>query len=263
MDVPPFGETIMRSSEFEVRVVEDVEALSHEAARAIVGLAMEALQTRDYFSLALSGGSTPKRLYALLAQDPSFREELDWSKIHFFWGDERHVPPDHPESNYRLAYEAMLLKVPVPTANIHRLRAENPDASMVADEYEQELLTFFQPQQGELPRFHCVLLGMGSDGHTASLFPGTSAVHERGRLVIANWVEKFQAHRITMTPPVLNNANSVIFMVSGEEKAETLRQVLQGEEQPDQFPSQLIKPTHGTLLWLVDKPASKLLTLQG
>ena len=247
------------SAQFDVQVVEDAEALSRTAAVAIVRQVNEALQKRELFTIALSGGSTPELLYALLATDASLREEVDWGKIHFLWGDERCVPPDHPESNYRMANEAMLSKVPVPAANIHRVRAEDSDAGKAAEAYEQEVRLLFKLGPGELPRLDCVLLGMGPDGHTASLFPGTTALNEKERLVVANWVEKFRTHRITMTAPVLNNAYSIMFLVGGEEKAEVLREVLQGDRQPERYPSQLIQPAHGKLLWLIDKAAAKLL----
>jgi 6-phosphogluconolactonase len=252
---------VAQSAKFNVQVVEDADALSRAAAAAIIGQITETLQEKEFSAIALSGGSTPKLLFTLLASDASFREQMEWDKIHFFWGDERHVPPDHLESNYRMTNEAMLSKVPVPEENIHRVRAEDPDASKVAVEYEQELISFFKLGAGELPRFDCVLLGMGPDGHTASLFPATTALNEQERLVVANWVEKFQAYRITMTAPVLNNAEDIIFLVSGEEKAETLREVLQGESQPDRLPSQLIQPTHGKLLWLVEQSTARLLKL--
>jgi 6-phosphogluconolactonase len=198
-------------------------------------------------------------MFAILAGDDALRSRMPWGRVHFFWGDERHVPPDHPDSNYRMASEAMLSKVPVPVENIHRIRAENPDAGKAAEDYEQELRGFFKLEPGQLPAFDCVFLGMGPDGHTASLFPATKALHERKRLVVSNWVDKFQSFRITMTAPVLNNADMVIFLVSGEEKAEPLREVLEGEKQTDRFPSQLIEPTHGKLLWLVDRAAARKL----
>ncbi|MFQ5694229.1 MAG: 6-phosphogluconolactonase, partial [Nitrospinota bacterium] len=175
------------------------------------------------------------------------------------WGDERHVPPAHPDSNYRMAHEAMLSKVSVPPGNVHRVRAENPDAGKAAQAYERELRGFFQTGAEERPRFDLVLLGMGPDGHTASLFPGTEALREEGRLVAAPWVGKFGAFRITLTPPVLNNAACVIFLVSGGGKAEALRTVLRGDPQPERCPAQIVRPENGRLLWLVDREAARLL----
>ena len=208
--------------------------------------------------MALSGGSTPKKMFAVLANDAALRNRMPWGRVHFFWGDERHVPPDHTDSNFRMTNEVMLSRVPVPPENIHRIRAENPDAGKAAEDYEQELREFFKLGTEQLPPFDCVFLGMGLDGHTASLFPGTKALQERKRLVVPNWVDKFQSYRITLTPPVLNNADLVIFLVSGEEKAQPLRTVLDGQKQPDRLPSQLIEPTHGKLLWLVDRAAAGL-----
>ncbi|MFI5342131.1 MAG: 6-phosphogluconolactonase [Candidatus Methylomirabilales bacterium] len=244
----------------EIRVVGSSEELYRAAAEEYVHLANEAVRTRERFTVALSGGSTPRGLYRLLAgEEDGFRSRVPWGQIHFFWGDERHVPPAHPDSNYRMAYEAMLSRVPVPPANVHRVPAENPDAGKAAEVYAQTLREFYRLALGQIPRLDLILLGMGPDGHTASLFPGTGTVHEETRLVAAPWVEKFNAHRITLTPPVLNNAAHVIFLVSGEAKAETLRAVLQGAYQPDRFPAQVVRPVDGHLLWMVDPAAAQRL----
>jgi 6-phosphogluconolactonase len=240
----------------DIQIVENGEAVSRTAAEMMVSLALKKLKSKDSFAVALSGGSTPKNMFAILANDAVLRNQMPWDRVHFFWGDERHVPPDHTDNNYRMTNDAMLSRVPVPFENIHRIRAEYPDAGKAAVDYEQELRRFFKLETEQLPPFDCVFLGMGPDGHTASLFPGTQALHERERLVVSNWVAKFQSHRITMTTPVLNNADTVIFLVSGEEKAEPLRVVLEGQMQTDRFPAQLIEPTHGKLLWLVDQAAA-------
>ncbi len=242
-----------------IHIVADTEELSRVAAVEFVHRAQDAVQAKGIFTVVLSGGSTPKSLYTLLADDVTLRAAVPWDKVHFFWGDERHVPPDHPDSNYRMAHEALLSKVLVPAANVQRIKSEYPEAHRAADEYDQRLREFFAVTVGHFPQFDLLLLGMGPDGHTASLFPGTVALHERTRLVVANRVEKFNTDRITLTPPVLNNAAHIIFLVGGEEKAETLRAVLQGEQQPERFPAQLISPTQGTLLWLVDRSAARLL----
>ena len=170
------------------------------------------------------------------------------------------MPPDHPQSNYRMAYDTLLSLVPVPAENIHRVCTEEPDAALAAEKYEQELRAFFGLEADHLPRFNCILLGMGSDGHTASLFPGTEALHETKRLVVANLVDKLKTYRITLTAPVLNHAELVIFLISGAEKAEALKEVLQGEYRPDRFPAQLIRPDNGKLLWIVDRAAAGCLT---
>ena len=243
----------------EIRIVPNADELAPAAAAEIVRRATEAVRTKGLFTVALAGGSTPKRCYSLLATDASLKAQMPWERTHFFWGDERHVPPDHPDSNYRMVHEAMLSKVPVPAANVHRIRSELADARTAAAEYEQTLRDFFELGTGQLPRFDLVLLGMGADGHTASLFPGTEALSERRRLVVANWVEKFDSFRITLTLPVLNNAACVSFLVTGAEKAETLRAVLEGEAGPEPYPSQLIQPVTGEPIWLVSREAARLL----
>lgn len=249
----------MQTKNQEIQIVENGEAVSRAAADMLVGLALKKLESKESFAVALSGGSTPKNMFAMLANDATLSKQMPWENVHFFWGDERHVPPDHADSNYCMTNEAMLSRVPVPPENIHRIRTEIPDAGKAAEDYEQELRGFFKLETEQLPAFDCVFLGMGPDGHTASLFPGTKALHERKRLVVSNWVDKFQSYRITLTIPVLNNADIVIFLVSGEEKAEPLRVVLEGQKQTDRFPSQLIEPTHGKLLWLVDRAAARKL----
>jgi 6-phosphogluconolactonase len=251
----------MQISKCEIMVLEDAAALSCQAAEIFVRCVSQALSLKEQFSVALSGGSTPKALFSLLGGDGSFRDNIPWGKIHFFWGDERHVAPQDEQSNYRMANEIMLAKAHVRAENIHRMPTEQPDAGEVARDYEQELLKFFQLTADQLPVFDFNLLGIGSDGHTASLFPGTRALYEKRRLVVANWVEKFQTHRITMTAPVLNNADTIVFLVSGEEKAEILQKVLEGDHQPDLLPAQLIRPTHGRLIWLVDRAAASRLTI--
>jgi 6-phosphogluconolactonase len=243
----------------EIQIVTDAEALCRAGAAEFVRQAGGAVQAKGACTVALSGGSTPKGLYGLLASDPTFREQVPWEKIHIFWGDERHVPPDHADSNYRMANGAMLSKAPIPSANVHRITSENPNAGGAAEDYEQRLRAFFHLAEGQFPRFDLVFLGLGPEAHTASLFPGTKALHEMGRLVVSNWVGKFYTDRITMTPPTLNNAACVIFLVSGDAKALPLKAVLEGNYEPEQLPAQLIRPSHGRLLWLVDRAAASLL----
>lgn len=239
---------------FEVRIVEDAAALAREAASEFACVATESLRTKQLFTVVLSGGSTPKTLYSTLAGEP-WRSQIPWNNIHFFWGDERQVPPDHASSNFRMAYATLLSNVPVPAENIHRIKGEEADPALAAQEYEHELQSFFQLTAGELPRFDLVLLGLGTDGHTASLFPDTAALHERDRLVVANWVAKLNAWRLTLTLPVLNNAARVVFLVSGSEKASILRAVLDSDA-VGEFPAQLVRPTGGSVLWLVDRDAA-------
>ncbi|HYO14294.1 MAG TPA: 6-phosphogluconolactonase [Thermoanaerobaculia bacterium] len=248
----------------EVRVFSDAAELARAAAEAVAEAAGETARHADRFTLALSGGSTPEATYRLLAsREEPFRDRLPWSLIHFFWGDERHVPPDHPESNFRMASRAMLDAVPVPPGNIHPIPGEEPDAARAAGEYEAELRSSFQLSRGEPPRFDLVLLGLGADGHTASLFPGTRAIHERERLVVAHWVDKLGAFRITLTPPVFNAAARVIFLVSGETKAGALRAVLRGDFEPDRVPAQIVRPVNGSLVWMVDRKAARDLAAAG
>jgi 6-phosphogluconolactonase len=240
----------------EVRIFADPAGLMRAAADEIAQAARRAVDEGGRFAWALAGGSTPRDLYRLLARDP-YRERLPWNAIHFFWGDERHVPPDHPDSNFRMAREAMLDAVPVPPDNIHRVPAEEPDAQRAAAEYEATLRAFFDLAAGEWPRFDLIQLGLGKDGHTASLFPGGDAVHERERLVVAPWVEAQQTFRITLTPPVLNHARRAMFLVSGDEKAEALHAVLEGPREPERYPAQIVE---GDRLWMVDRSAARLLT---
>ena len=249
----------MRIADSEIVVVKDSVALSCEAAEILVRCIAEVLGKGSHFSISLSGGSTPKTLFSMLVEDDSFKNKIPWDKIHFFWGDERYVPPEDEQNNFRMAYETMLSKAPVPPGNIHRMPTEQSDAGKVAADYEQELREFFRLKAGELPVFDFNLLGIGPDGHTASLFPGTEALHEQRRLVVANWVEKFQTYRITLTAPVLNNADTIVVLVSGQEKAEILQRILEGEYQPDLLPSQLIRPKQGRLVWLVDQAAASRL----
>jgi 6-phosphogluconolactonase len=240
-------------------VVESREALFQAAASEFFLQAVTAVGTNGRFMVALSGGSTPRGMYELLATDPKWRAETPWDRIHFFWGDERHVPPDHADSNFRMADEALLSVAPIPAANIHRIYGEAASSADAASEYEDELREVFEVTEGQLPRFDLVLLGLGAEGHTASLFPGTRALAENQRLVVSNWIGKLFADRITLTPPVLNNAACVVFIVSGEDKATALKAILEGPYEPDQLPAQLINPTNGRLVWLLDHAAANAL----
>ena len=251
----------LKSEPATVRIFETSEDLARAAAEECVRLALEAAKAKGRFSITLAGGSTPKRLYTLLAseQDNSFRSRFPWQETHFFWGDERHVPPDHADSNYRMAFDTMISKVPVSPSQLHRIEGENPDAGKAALGYEEDLLQYFHLTRGLWPQFDLALLGLGPDGHTASLFPGTEVLDEMSRLASAVWVPKFQASRITLTPPSLNHAANVLFLVSGKDKAAAFRAVLQGEFQPRRYPAQLIRPEVGNLTWLADRDAASLL----
>lgn len=242
------------SSSVEIRTLTTPQELFAAAAEEVVRATNEAVAVRGRFTLVLSGGSTPRSLFNLLATNA--RNSLPWDRMFFFWGDERHVPPTDAESNYRMADEAMLSKVPVPAGNVFRFAAENPDAAAVADGYEATLRKFFALEPGQVPRFDLILLGMGPDGHTASLFPGTAALQEKSRLVVANWVEKLKTSRLTLTLPVLNAAGCVMFLVSGMDKAPALRAVLEGDAPGEQYPAKLVKPKDRELIWLVDRAAA-------
>jgi len=245
------------NSSLEIRTLTTPQELFAAAAEEVVRTANEAVAQRARFTIVLSGGSTPKSLYNLLATNA--RTALPWDRMFFFWGDERHVPPTDPDSNYRMADETLLSKIPVPAGNVFRIKAENPDAAAVAEAYEQTILKFFQLKSGEVPNFDLILLGMGPDGHTASLFPGTTALQEKSHLVVANWVEKMKTHRITLTLPVLNAARCVTFLVSGTDKASVLRAVLEEDVPGEQYPSKLVQPAAGKLIWLMDRAAASQL----
>lgn len=237
-----------------IRIAPDVNALARTAADTIQTIAKKAIDETGRFNIALSGGSTPKTLFELLASE--YKDQIDWSKTDVFWGDERCVPPDDPDSNYYMARETLLDSVPLPPSNIYRIKGELPPDDGAA-QYEETLHTYFHDQ---LPRLDVILLGMGDDGHTASLFPGTDVLTEQTRWVAPNHVATVkQTWRITFTAPVINNAANVMFLVAGAGKAERLKQVLQGEYRPTELPSQLIKPTNGNLIWAVDQAAARLL----
>jgi 6-phosphogluconolactonase len=237
----------------EVKILPDNAALTQTAAQEFHRLAESAVQERGRFSVALSGGNTPRAIYSLLASE---HKELPWDRIHVFFGDERHVPPDHPDSNFRMASESLLSKVPIPEKNVHRIHAEL-DAEAAAAEYDQQIVNFFHLNNHDWPRFDLIFLGIGEDGHTASLFPGSKALTETSRRVMANWVEKFGTFRITLTVPVLIHSAEVIFLVSGADKAQILNQVLRPGAR--KFPAQYVHPENGRLLWLVDQDAGNSL----
>ena len=242
-----------------IQVCRNREDLFQQAASLFVRLAREAASAQGRFNVALSGGSTPRGVFKLLTED-EVRERIPWSHVHIFWGDERCVASTHPESNYRMAEETLLTRVPIPSENVHRIPAERAPEQAASD-YEQTLREALALSKDELPRFDLVFLGMGPDGHTASLFPETAGLKETKRLVISHYVEKLKVSRITLAPFVLNNAAHVVFLVCGADKASTLKDVLQGPHQPDFLPAQLIRPVNGTLLWLVDQDAAGLLKI--
>lgn len=239
----------------DIRVLNTPTELFQAAAEEFAALAAQAVQRNGKFTVALSGGSTPKSLYSLLASGSV--PNIPWDKIFFFFGDERFVPPDHPDSNYRMVHETGLFSK-VFSDQVFRVLTEEKDADTAARDYEQTIQKFFNLKPGEFPRFDLILLGLGPDGHTASLFPGTAALNEKNRLVVANWVEKFRSYRITFTLPVLDRAACDMFLVSGKDKADMVRQVL-ADKNAD-LPSQKVHPVDGRLVWLLDAAAASRLS---
>jgi len=246
------------SAHVDVRRLTTPQDLFQAAAEEVVRAATDAIAQRGRFTIALSGGSTPKNLYTLIAANAS--TSLPWDRMFFFWGDERHVPADDPDSNYRMAKEALLSKVAIPPANVFPVPAGMQDAAAAAEAYEQTVRKFFALSTGELPRFDLILLGMGPDGHTASLFPETAALQEKSRLVVANWVDKLKTSRITFTLPVLNSARCVAFLVSGIDKAAVLHEVLEGDAPAEKYPAKLVQPSDGKLIWFLDKASASQLS---
>lgn len=237
----------------------DSAALARRAAFHLVEMVSEAAEANGRARIAVSGGSTPKSAFQLLAdaREP-FRKRMPWDKLDLFWVDERTVPPDHPESNYRMTKEALLDHVPLPAEQVHRMEGElDPEAA--AARYESELRNAFRLEGAEVPRFDLISLGMGDDGHTASLFPHTAAIHEMARLVTANQVPQKDTWRITLTWPVINQARSVFFLIAGADKAERVHEVFMGARDPERLPSQLIWPSSGILTLFLDKAAAALL----
>jgi 6-phosphogluconolactonase len=245
----------------DVRILTNIDAIARRAAQDFVQSATQAVSEKGSFAVALSGGSTPKALYSLLANDAALRSQIPWDKMFVYFGDERSVGPDHPDSNFRMASDAMLSKVPLKPEQVFRIKGEYKDIDKAAQEYEQVLRTSFKIAEGQFPRFDLVFLGIGNEGHTASLFPGTKAVHETKRLAVRNWVGKLYTNRITLTAPAINNAARVIFMVTGTDKALALKGILEGPCEPEQLPPQLIQPANGKLTWLVDTVAGGMLSI--
>jgi 6-phosphogluconolactonase len=246
--------------EREIRILGDGAAIAQRAAQEFVQAAASAVREKGAFNVALAGGSTPKALYNLLATDAALRSQVPWDKTHLYFGDERHVGPEHPDSNFRMASEAMISKAPLKPEQVARIKGEYPDTEQAALEYEKALRENFKLKDGEYPRFDLLLAGMGNEGHTLSLFPGTKAVHANGRVVMRNWVGKLYTERITLTAPAASNAARIMFMVTGADKALALKAVLEGPYEPEQLPAQFLQPKDGKLLWLVDTAAGGMLS---
>ena len=241
-------------SKTELRVFSDLDALSHAAAEEFARLAARAGAAGRAFTVALAGGSTPRRTYERLGTE--WRDRIPWESVQIFFSDERHVPPDHHDSNYGMAYRALLSRIPAPPGNVHRLATELEDPAQVAEVGDTMLRQFFRVKEGEVPRFDLIFLGLGADGHTASLFPGSPALKETSRFVASTWVESVRAHRITLTLPVINRAAGILFLVSGGEKAAILREVLEGDAPTDRVPARAVQPADGRRLFYVDRDAA-------
>ncbi len=237
----------------DLDIYNDAEQLARRAAELLVSLSASAIQARGRFRVALSGGGTPRRVYDLLATE-EFSQRVDWQDVDFFWGDERYVPADDRDSNYRMAAEALLRHIPVPTANIHRVRTEISPPAAAASAYEIEVRRSFQCPS-TIPRFDLIFLGIGTNGHTASLFPHSAASSEQSRLVVADFVAEVGMWRITMTAPLLNRGRTVAFLVESKQKAGVVREILLGPSDPERLPAQRIAP-EGKLLWMLDEAAA-------
>jgi 6-phosphogluconolactonase len=250
-----FALTFDDVAQHTIKIVHDIDAMAHEALRRIVAAAERAIDERGRFSIALSGGSTPRPLYELMARGVPWEPPVwpfDWANVHFYFADERCVPPDHPDSNYGMIDRVLFDKLPVNPNNIHRLRGEL-DPNEAARQYGLTLKSVFG--DGGLDM---ILLGMGEDGHTASLFPHTAALNETEHRVVANHVPALDAWRLTLSAPFINKAHDVIVMVSGAQKAGRLREAMEGPRDPQRLPIQLIDPASGRLTWLIDAAAAQI-----
>lgn len=237
-------------------ILNDAQELYVRAAEEVAHITGEAICTHGEFTFCLSGGSTPAATYDLLAT--RFRLSVDWKEVQFFWGDERCVPPDNAESNYAMANRTMLSKLALRPDQVHRMRGEDPPPAATTA-YEDELRKRFGLADGEFPRFDLIMLGLGDNRHTASLFPGDPAIHETQRMVVAVEVSAEPPKRLSFTPPVINNAQRVMFLVSGQGKAAAVKDILEGPRDPDKFPAQIVAP-QGELIWILDKAAASLLS---
>lgn len=244
-------------SDSKIVILDDAQALYAHAAEEIAHFAGEAVCTHGEFTFCLSGGSTPAATYEMLGS--KFHFSIDWKEIQFFWSDERCVPPDHAASNYAMTARTLLSKLTLKPAQVHRVLGEKPPEE-AARAYEDGLRSHFGLADGEFPRFDLVLLGLGENSHTASLFPGSPAIHESERIALAVEVDDpTQRHRVTLTPPVINNAARVMFLVAGASKAQAMWNVLKGPRDLDKFPAQVVAPDHGEVIWLLDKAAASLI----
>ena len=236
-----------------IAIYSDIDTLSQQAARYVVRIASESIAARGRFTIALSGGTTPRKLYSLLGSEP-YSSQIDWNLVHIFWGDERCVPLDNPDSNYFMAQEVLMSKIPIPAFQVHRMPADQPDRDAASQEYAIEMQRAFGTHG--IPAFDLIQLGMGPEGHTASLFPHQASLHENQRLVMPVSVPKPPPDRLTFTPPLLNAARNILFLVTGSDKADALQAVLEGTYQPEEYPAQIVRPPNGEVVWMLDKAIS-------
>ena len=239
----------------QVQVLPDLEAISHKAAEMFVNTSRTCIASQGNFSVAVSGGSTPRKLYSLLGS-AEYSPQVDWQRVHFFWVDERCVPKEHEESNFKTVFDRLLSKISIPDENIHRIKGEK-DPDKAAQDYEEEVRKF--SGTSGLPMLDLVILGMGEDGHTASLFPGSNLLKERIRLAAPVYLERPNRNRITLTLPVLNNASQIIFLVAGHAKADVVYEILGNGRKKERYPAGMIHPAHGSITWLIDQEAAKKL----
>jgi 6-phosphogluconolactonase len=240
-----------------ILIARDEAAFLKKAAMLLIESTIAAVESRQHATWSLSGGNTPKKLFQLLSE-PYYKERIPWPQLHLFWGDERCVAPEHADSNYKMVRESLLSKVAIPADNVHRMPAEMTPPNDGARTYDQALKVFFKHER-PFPIFDVMMLGMGDDGHTASLFPGTSALEENEKWVASTFVEKLSAHRLTLTYPVINNARRILILCAGDSKAPVLKEVLRTGT-PVRFPVQRVQPTHGELIWILDEAAASKLT---
>ncbi len=239
-----------------IAIYDDKHTISQHAAEYIMRIARESIDLHDRFTFALTGGTTPGEVYSLLGSEP-IRSQIDWQLVHIFWGDERCVPHNNPASNFYLAQEVLLHNVAIPKSQIHPVPADQIDRDAASQTYAGEMQHVFGTNG--IPSFDLIHLGMGPEGHTASLFPHQASLHEKHRLVIPVSVPKPPPDRLTFTPPLLNAAKNVLFLVAGSEKADALHAVLEGKYQPDEYPAQIVRPTNGEVVWMLDKAAAQKL----
>ncbi len=237
-----------------IAIFDDKHTLSQNVAEYIMRIVKESIALYGRFTIALTGGTTPGEAYSLLGSEP-IKSQIDWQRVHIFWGDERCVPQNNPDSNFYLAQEVLLDKIAIPKSHIHPMPADQPDRDVASQAYTVEMQHTFGTNG--IPSFDLIHLGMGPEGHTASLFPHQASLHEIHRLVMPVSVPKPPPDRLTFTPPLLNAARNVLFLVTGSDKAETLHAVLEGEYQPDEYPAQIVRPTNGEVVWMLDRAVAQ------